>query len=206
MSFFEHSARVPLIISGPGVESGRSAEPVSLVDLFPTFMDVASSDVGNLDRHFEDLDGRSLLPLLTGETDTPFAGEVLGEYCAECASHPIFMIRRGNYKYIHCDADPPQLFDIENDPMELDNLATQAAHKDVSTNFAEEVLTRWDSEKIRADVLHTQRQRRAVHAAMQQGALTSWDYQPKRDAAQEFVRNHIEWTELSKKARFPPAT
>ena len=43
MNFFEHSARVPMIISGPGIQTGCSAEPVSLLDLFPTFIDQKST-------------------------------------------------------------------------------------------------------------------------------------------------------------------
>ncbi|NDA08615.1 MAG: choline-sulfatase, partial [Alphaproteobacteria bacterium] len=50
----------------------------------------------------------------------------------------------------------------------------------------------------------TQHQRRAVHKAMQEGKLTSWDYQPRRDAANEYVRNHMDWTVAAEKTRFPP--
>ncbi len=118
------------------------------------------------------------------------------------------MIRRdvngGRFKYIHCDVDSPQLFDLETDPAERTNLATDPNHGAIAGAFAREVAERWDSEVIRQNVIATQRQRRAVHAAMEAGALTSWDYQPKRDAAQEFVRNHMDWTEAAEKTRFPP--
>ena len=87
--------------------------------------------------------------------------------------------------------------------MERDNLAGDPDFSAIEKAFALEVSERWDSEKIRQDVLATQRQRRAVHLAMQQGALTSWDYQPPRDASQEFVRNHIEWTVMASKSRYP---
>lgn len=203
MNFFEHSARVPMIIAGPGIQTGSSSEPVSLVDLFPTFVDQKNNAVKN-DTSVYTLDGQSLWPALQADSQHTFTGEVFGEYCAECASHPILMVRRGNFKYIHCDTDPPQLFDIASDPAELHNLAGSTQYVDIAAGFATEVAARWDSTKIRDDVLATQRQRHAVHQAMQRGALTSWDYHPKRDASQEFVRNHIEWTELADKARFPP--
>lgn len=203
MNFFEHSARVPLIITGPGINSGSCREPVSLIDLFPTFIDPDNQPGPNDISHQYTLDGQSLWPALRGEET--FKGNVLAEYCAECASHPLLMIRRGHYKYIHCDADPPQLFNISMDPAEQNNLAFDPDHTIVAGEFASEVSKRWDSLQIRRDVLATQKQRRAVHTAMQQGALTSWDYQPQRDASQEFVRNHIDWIELAAKARFPPA-
>ncbi|MGV3549595.1 choline-sulfatase [Rhizobium sp.] len=204
MNFFEHSARVPLVMAGPGVRQGTIGEPCSLVDILPTFVDIASKDQAAPEMGMP-LDGRSLWPLATGrKQDEPEAGEAIGEYCAEITPAPIFMIRRGRYKYIHCDADPAQLFDIETDPREQVNLAADPAHATVAADFATEVTRRWDSEKIRLDVIATQKQRRAIHAAMEAGLLTSWDYQPKRDAAQEFVRNHMDWTEAAEKTRFPP--
>ncbi|MEO1611903.1 MAG: choline-sulfatase, partial [Pseudomonadota bacterium] len=124
--------------------------------------------------------------------------------CAECASHPVFMIRRGRFKLIWCEVDPPQLYDVVADPMEKANLAADPAYAETLAKFLAEVAARWDSEAIRHDVIATQKQRRAVHAAMEAGMLTSWDYQPKRDASQEFVRNHMDWTVAAEKSRFPP--
>lgn len=200
MTFFEHSARVPLIFAGPGVKHGTIDESCSLVDILPTFLDIAGGEKPTLGAP---LDGRSLWPLATGAAASG-DGEAVGEYCAECASHPVFMIRRGMWKYIHCDVDPPQLYDLETDPQELNNLARDPAHAETAESFAREVTARWDSETIRLNVIATQKQRRAIHAAMEAGLMTSWDYQPKRDAAQEFVRNHMDWTEAAEKTRFPP--
>ena len=204
MNFFEHSARVPLIIAGPNVAHGSVDAPVSLVDLLPTFLDIGASGGEELPDIGMPVDGHSLWPLACGETPDEPMREAIGEYCAEITSHPIFMIRRGRYKYIHCDADPAQLYDIAKDPMERNNLIDDPDHAELVAGFAAEVLQRWDSETIRKNVLATQKQRRAVHAAMEAGLLTSWDYQPKRDASQEFVRNHMDWTVAAEKTRFPP--
>jgi choline-sulfatase len=135
MSFFEHSARIPMIIAGPGVGNRTVAEPVSLLDILPTFLDIAASTGQTAPDPAMDLDGRSLWPLLQGAVDNPDGGEVLGEYCAECASHPIFMIRRGPWKYIHCEVDPPQLFDVSSDPFERENLADDPAHAQKVAEF-----------------------------------------------------------------------
>ncbi|MEL7466370.1 MAG: choline-sulfatase [Pseudomonadota bacterium] len=201
MNFFEHSARVPFVVAGPGVKQGVIGEPVSLVDILPTF-----TEIGGVEAEMGmPIDGRSLWPLATGAADDkPDEGEAIGEYCAECASHPVFMIRRGRFKLIWCDVDPPQLYDVVADPMEKVNLASDPAHAETLARFEAEVAERWDSEAIRQDVIATQKQRRAVHAAMEAGMLTSWDYQPKRDASQEFVRNHMDWTVAAEKTRFPP--
>ncbi len=202
MNFFEHSARVPLIMAGPGVVPGTSANACSLVDILPTMLDIGAAGGGEKPLLGQPIDGRSLWPLVTGGRDD--GDEAIGEYCAEMAGHPVFMIRRGRFKYIHCDADPPMLFDLEADPEERVNLAGDAAHCDTAAAFAAEVSERWDSETIRRDVILTQKQRRAVHSAMQAGTLTSWDYDPPRDASQEYVRNHMDWTVAAAKTRFPP--
>ena len=226
MNFFEWSGRVPLIMAGPGLPEGRTvSNNVSLVDIMPTLIEAASSGRATespngrgegggeeartrsdaVDAMLAGIDGRSLWGLATGALDpADDPDEAIGEYCAECASHPIFMIRRGRHKYVHCDVDPPLLFDLVDDPDELRNLANDPACREIADGFAAEVRRRWDGDTVRRDVIATQRQRRAVHAAMQDGTLTSWDYQPRRDAANEYVRNHMDWTVTAARSRFPP--
>ncbi len=199
MNFFEHSARVPLIMAGLGVVQGTTRNACSLLDLMPTFLEIAG---GGPDMLGDPIDGRSLMPLACGEADP--VDEAIGEYCAEMTPWPVFMIRRGALKYIHCDPDPPQLFDLDADPHELNNVATDPAYHNVARAFAEEVAQRWDSEKLRADVITTQKSRRALHAAMEAGAGEHWDYNPPSDASQQYVRNHMDWTVAAVKYRYPP--
>ncbi|TIV85699.1 MAG: choline-sulfatase, partial [Mesorhizobium sp.] len=72
--------------------------------------------------------GLSLLPLAAGkERSAP----VLMEYAAEGSYAPMVAIREGKHKFVHCELDPPQLFDLVADPRELDNLATNPAYADL---------------------------------------------------------------------------
>ena len=199
MNFFEHSARIPLIMAGPDVSRGTAPNACSLVDLLPTFVEIAGGGAG---MPGEPVDGRSLMPLARGETDP--VDEAIGEYCAEMTPDPVFMIRRGDLKYIHCDADPPQLYDLARDPLEKVNVADDPAYVARAAVFAAEVDRRWDSAALRADVISTQKSRRALHAAMAAGAGEAWDYNPPRDASQEYVRNHMDWTVAAARYRFPP--
>ncbi|WP_434055443.1 MAG: choline-sulfatase [Roseibium sp.] len=199
MNFFEYSARVPLVMAGPDIAKGDAANACSLIDLLPTFLEIAG---GTPDMLGEPVDGRSLLPLARGEHDP--VDEAIGEYCAEMTAHPVIMIRRGTLKYIHCDSDPPQLYDLERDPEERTNLASDPQFRDVAARFADEVALRWDETELRHKVIATQKSRRALHAAMEAGAGEAWDYNPPSDASQQYVRNHMDWTAAANRYRYPP--
>ena len=199
MNFFEHSARVPLVMAGPGVAQGVADNACSLIDLMPTFLDLAG---GSADMLGEPIDGRSLMPLARGERDP--VDEAIGEYCAEMTPAPVFMIRRGRLKYIHCDLDPPQLYDVVGDPLEKLNLVGDPTFAEHAATFAGEVAERWDGEDLRRKVISTQKSRRALHAAMEAGAGEHWDYNPPSDASQQYVRNHMDWAEANQRYRFPP--
>ncbi|HSH42926.1 MAG TPA: choline-sulfatase [Arenicellales bacterium] len=199
MSFFEWSARVPLILRLPGERGGRSvATPVSLVDVLPTLVDIAADGGADID-YAAPVDGTSLLPLVTGEEERA----VLGEYMGEGTAAPLVMIRRGPYKYVHCEIDPPQLFDLDADPEELRNLAADPSYAEVVSGFAVEVAERWDLQAIRRDVVASQHRRRLVGRALMTGRHTPWDFEPDADAANHFMRNHLDLNEVEAKARFP---
>lgn len=188
MSFHERSARVPLVMAGPGVANRSVPNVASHLDLLPTLLDIATDGGGWADS-VPDIDGRSLWPLATGGTDE--VSETTGEYMAEMTSHPIFMIRRDNLKYIHCDTDPPLLYDVQTDPLERTNLVDDPDCTEVASDFAAEVARRWDSDSIRERVLASQRARHAIHRAS--GAtygIRSWDHLPANDVANHYVRNH----------------
>lgn len=119
MSMYEPSARVPLIITGPGVPAGKIVrEFTTLIDLFPTFLDIAQ--VSQLPD--ADLQGYSLAPFLNLQ---PKRGSlavrpahVVVEYAGEEVNAPQFMLRFGDLKLIQYGEQPPfisyppQLFNV----------------------------------------------------------------------------------------------
>ncbi len=65
---YEGGCRIPFLVMGPSIEAGsiNTRTPINLIDLFPTFLAIAGGEVGTLD-----LDGCNLLPVITGQQQTP---------------------------------------------------------------------------------------------------------------------------------------
>jgi len=186
MSFFEGSARVPLIVHAPErFAAQRVRENVSLLDLYPTLRAL----VGNGGPETADLlPGRSLVPLMEGNAAGD-PNEALGEYLAEGAAGPLVMIRRGRHKYVVGDQSPPQLFNLEADPQELENLAGRPEVQAIERPLAEAAAERWDFDALKKCVILSQRRRLLVADALQLGRHAPWDFQPLADASRLYIRN-----------------
>lgn len=197
MCFYEGSARVPLMIAGPGIEPQHIAAPVSNLDITPTLCDLAGIDMGAIAPW---TDGISLKPLIGGKERTQ---PVLMEYAAEGSYAPMVAIREGRYKFVHCEIDPPQLFDLESDPHELTNLAGDPAQAGLVAAFMEKVRSRWDMAGFDKAVRESQARRWVVYPALRNGAYYPWDFQPLRQASERYMRNHMDLNVLEERKRFP---
>ncbi len=198
MNFFEGAARVPLVVASPGRFAPRRVKAsVSLLDLLPTLAELAGGVPEGVPGP---LDGQSLAAHLAGRAGHD---EAFGEYLAEGAVAPIVMIRRGRFKFVYSPADPDQLYDLEADPGERDNLAGTAALASAVAGFHDEVSRRWRLDRIDAEVRESQRRRRFVGAALAAGHARSWDFQPFRDASRQYVRSGVDLDDLEATARFP---
>jgi choline-sulfatase len=178
MSFRPEAARVPLIVHAPRrFASRRVAASVSLADLAPTLCELAGVAVEDA------LDGRGLIGHLSGLGGHD---EVIGEYFAEGAVAPMGMIRRAGTTFVRSPGDPDQILG-DGDAAAL----------------AAEAARRWDFAGLDAVVRTSQRRRALAAAALRQGARTSWDWQPPRDAGRAYVREHLDLNDIEAMARFP---
>ncbi|MBO0343795.1 choline-sulfatase [Roseibium limicola] len=197
MSFFEGSSRVPLMIAAPQMPAGLVEAPVSTLDVLPTLAELAGIDMSEI---MPWTDGESLVPLANGTVrETP----VRMEYAAEASYAPLVGLRHGPFKYIHCDLDPPLLFNLDQDPQELNNLIGDPAHLEVATRMAADVEHTWDMKAYDADVRQSQARRWVVYEALRNGAYFPWDYQPLQKASERYMRNHMDLNDVEHRQRYP---
>jgi len=138
-SYYEGGIRVPITVRWPGVvEAGSTCSvPVTGLDFYPTFLDAieASPSTGKV------LDGKSILPLLTGKGSFPkdrtlywhfpvylqnYAGEEDQSRDAKFRTRPGTVLRKGKWKlHEYFEDGALLLYDLENDPGETHNLASE---------------------------------------------------------------------------------
>jgi arylsulfatase A-like enzyme len=111
-NLYEDGMKAPLIFAGPGIPRGRSDALVYLHDIFPTACTLSGVPVP------ESLDGRSLAPVIKGESKQVREALFLSYRNVQRA------VRQGDWKLIrYPQVNKTQLFDLKNDPDETNNLA-----------------------------------------------------------------------------------
>ncbi|MDQ1255937.1 MAG: hypothetical protein QG656_531 [Candidatus Hydrogenedentes bacterium] len=136
-NLYDHSARVPLIIGGPGLPKGETRDGLCyLLDVYPSLCELAGLDIP------ASVDGKSLAPMLR---DPKAAGRESVHLAYRDFQRGV---RQGDYKLIEYAVNgqrTTQLFNIEADPWELTNLANDPAHAETVTRLRTE-LRRWRNE------------------------------------------------------------
>ncbi len=163
-TFYDEAARIPLIVSWPGrtPDNQRRDQICGLIDLNATLLDMAEAP------HLPFSQGRSLLPLLR-DTSAPWLNQIFSEYVNDGA--PAWsggritvsrMIRRDRWKLMYHYNEPPQLFDLEADPTEENDLAADPAYAAIRDLLIEQTLAGWDP----AGIASMQEQRRLEHTLL----------------------------------------
>ncbi|OWV66960.1 phosphonate monoester hydrolase [Rhizobium sp. R339] len=149
--FFDGSYHIPLVIRDPasGAAGGVVDDFTSAADIFPTLCQRLGIGAKN------GLDGRSLMPFVQGECVEAWRNAAFWEFDfrdiagSEAERHfgigsnecNLAVIRDSRFKYVHFTALPPLLFDLREDPMELNNIAADPAHAAVRLAYAEKLLS-----------------------------------------------------------------
>lgn len=150
-TFYDDSCKVPMILSWPGVfpEGQRRKQIVNLIDLAATVLDAAKAPA------LPNIDGRSFLDVIHNAT-APWLDETYSEYCtdgmaawAQGTPTQQRMVRAGKWKLNYYHGHQPQLFDLDADPGEMNDLGTDPGKKDIRDHLLGKVLTHWDPEAIK---------------------------------------------------------
>lgn len=127
---YEESLKVPLLVRGPGLGGGavRTAQ-YGLVDLAPTFLDIADASPGN-----RRMDGRSMLGTLRS------GGGGYRDYLIQAGTHDVPWwwrgVRSNRFVYVRYTSGFEELYDLRADPAQLRNVATASAYAAVRDRFA----------------------------------------------------------------------
>ncbi len=130
-NLYEAGMKPPLVFAGPGIPRGETQALVYLLDIFPTVCDLVGTDIPG------GLDGKSLKPVIEGQSSG--VRETLGLAYREVQR----AIRDNRWKLIrYPQVNVTQLFDLQSDPDEINNLADKPENGErIKTLTAE--LQRW---------------------------------------------------------------
>ncbi len=118
-NMFEESVGVPMILAGPDSPAGTEVSaPVQLLDVFPTILECTGAAPVEEDTA---LAGTSLVALANGERPERV---ILSEQHSAGAKSAVYMLRTNGLKYVHYVDYPAQLFDLDEDPSELSDVAS----------------------------------------------------------------------------------
>ncbi len=139
---YEESMRAPLLIKGPAVDSSVNVleENIQNIDIAPTILDMAGAEIP------ESVDGQSFKPLLEGRK-TAWRDTIFYEYFWERPfpqTPTVHAVRTQQFKYIryHGVWDINELYDIRNDPLEMNNLIRNPEYADTARALRD-ALFRW---------------------------------------------------------------
>ena len=163
--FHEPSVRMPLIVVDPSPEADQTRGTVSeklveSIDLLPTILDFVGGKIP-----IERIEGRSLLPLLRGEEVTGWRNEAISEIdysdhdVRRTLNQPVYdcrayMVRTERWKYILYEGYRPQLFDMKNDPFEVNDLGETADCEAVRREMHERLFRWMRRRKVRTETVY----------------------------------------------------
>jgi choline-sulfatase len=93
--------------------------------------------------------------------------EAFSEYLAHGVARPTAMLRKGRYKLHYSLGDPPQLYDIPNDPNEFPDLSREPVYQSVVKELQTQLLSHWDPVAVEQQVRQSQVERQLIQQAYQ---------------------------------------
>lgn len=135
---YEESFRTPMLVRYPGGIHGDIPEMVQNIDHAATFLELAGAPVP------EDIQGDSYLPLLKGEHPKDWRTSLYYHFYEYPAEHMVkrhYGVRTDRYKLIHFynDIDVWELYDLQNDPGEMNNIYNKPGTEEITKQLMDEL-------------------------------------------------------------------
>ena len=138
---YEESMRTPLVMRLPkGFQKrGDITELVQNIDYAPTFLELAGVEIP------DDIQGISLMPLLKGEHPQDWRSSLYYHFYEYPAEHMVkrhYGVRTERYKLIHFydDIDQWELYDLQTDPTEMNNLFDKPGYESIIEKLKQELV------------------------------------------------------------------
>jgi choline-sulfatase len=185
LSFYEGSVGIPMIWSFPGHFAAHHSVPAltSLIDVGPTLLELAGAPA------LPNATGRSLLPWLAGEAPAAWREWVSAEMAPAPGLRPARMVRRGPWKLNYYEGyDAPQLFNLHEDPQELDDRAAAPSCAPIREALLAEAREGWSAAEIEATLARRTADRRLLATwarAVQPPDPDYWSFPPERNVFPE---------------------
>ena len=126
MLMYEGSVGIPFIMAGPDLPAGKVVDtPINLIDSYPTVLDNMGLVLNEVEQ--AELPGTSLFKIIAEE---PADRTTFSEY-HDGMTTGFFMLRQGPWKYVYYAGYRPQLFNLNDDPHELNDLGADPALAEV---------------------------------------------------------------------------
>jgi choline-sulfatase len=140
-TLYREATHVPLIVAGPAIPAGRVCTTnTNLIDIAPTLLENAGL------KSDQSLPGRSLNDIANEPDNSQRIG--FSEYHAVGSPSAAYMLRQDRWAYHHYVGFSPELFNIQEDPGQTINLATDALHQGTCQKFEALLSQMLDPQKI----------------------------------------------------------
>lgn len=172
-TYYEGSAGVPLIMRLPGgIQGDESTDAVcGLMDLGPTFTELAGTEM-------ENVDGKSLLPVLTVGSDAHWNNQTFSEMIHDQATPPVAskMIRKDHWKLwtaIYPDGLRTVMFNLKNDPDENNDLSSNPDYAYVRNQLLGQIHSGWNFE---SNIVHSEERKNNLLKLISAYKDHSWEH------------------------------